>query len=120
MGSHVPGAYPTSFTKLELQASLNSSRLVTYLFKAEQSSGSMQPERALSFGPVSVPGSKSGRADSDVGVRQPATTKTTAYSSSAVEPDDRTIRLSVTRPWRSRLKKTCAMPCSRRAKASLG
>src|SRR5256884_4127854 len=34
-----------------------------------------------------------------------------ASSSSALAPDERTMRLSITRPRRSRLKKTWAIPC---------
>src|SRR5262249_52445686 len=42
-----------------------------------------------------------------------------ASSSSALAPDERTTRLSITRPCRSRLKKTWATPCSpRRAEVS--
>src|SRR6516165_7592011 len=37
-----------------------------------------------------------------------------ASSSSALAPDERTTRLPITRPCRSRLKKTWATPCSRR------
>jgi uncharacterized membrane protein YkvA (DUF1232 family) len=34
-----------------------------------------------------------------------------ASSSRTSVPDERTIRLATTRPWRSRLKKTLAVPC---------
>jgi hypothetical protein len=47
--------------------------------------------------------------------------RASASSSSAVAPDERTTRLSITRPWRSRLKKTWAVPCcSARACARYG
>src|SRR5262249_29419322 len=43
-----------------------------------------------------------------------------ASSSSALAPDECAIRLLITRPCRSRLKKTWATPCSRRDCAAAG